>query len=89
MLRYLYFNEKIEKAIRAPRIHHQLMPMRLSYESGFPDNIIQGLANIGHEMYLTPSDSGFAALTAIAKSGNKFTPVYDYRRRGSIEIIGE
>lgn len=63
--------------------------MQLSYESGFPDDIIQGLTEIGHEMYKTPSDSGFAALTAIAKAGKKFTPVFDYRRRGSIEIIGE
>lgn len=89
MLRYLYFNEDIEKAVKAPRIHHQLMPMQLSYEAGFPDDIIQGLTHIGHQMYKAPSDSGFAALTAIARSGNKFTPVYDYRRRGSIEILGK
>lgn len=83
----MYFNEDIEKAVHAPRIHHQLMPMRLSYEPGFPDEIIQGLTTIGHQMYPTPSDSGFAALTAIAKTGKTFTPVYDLRRKGSKEII--
>ena len=87
MLRYLYFNENIDEAVLAPRIHHQLVPMRLSYESGFPKDIVEGIAEIGHEMYETPSDSGFAALTAIARSDSKFTPVFDYRRRGSIEII--
>lgn len=89
LLRYLYFNEDIEKAVRAPRLHHQLLPMKLEYEPGFSDNMIQGLANIGHKMAQAPSDSGFAALTAIAKNGNKLTPVYDHRRRGSIEFVAK
>lgn len=73
--------------MRAPRIHHQLAPMKLFYEPGFPNDIIQGLTKIGHAMKQTPSDSGFAALTAIARDGNQLTPVYDHRRKGSIEII--
>lgn len=87
MLRYLYFNENVTMAVRAPRIHHQLAPMRLDYESGFSDNIINGLSAKGHDMYLGPSDSGFAALTAIGRNGNQFVPVYDHRRGGSLEII--
>lgn len=84
MLRYLYFNESIEEAVHAPRIHHQLAPMQLEYEEGLPDNIINGLKKIGHEMVKSPSDSGFAALTAIGRNGKLFVPVFDHRRKGSV-----
>lgn len=68
------------KAVRALRIHHQLLPMYLEFEPGFQDSIVNGLAEKGHEIYMTPSDGGFAALTAIGKEGNQFVPVY-YQRR--------
>lgn len=87
LLRYLFFNDPIASAVHAPRIHHQLAPMRLDYESGFSENLIKGLREKGHDMFLTPSDSGFAALTAIGRSGNQLIPVYDHRRRGSSEVI--
>lgn len=87
LLRYLYFNETVAKAVRAPRIHHQLMPMRLQYESGFSIDTIDGLREKGHVMYVESSDSGFAALTAIGRSGNQLTPVFDHRRRGSLEVM--
>lgn len=87
LLRHLYFNETVQEAVRAPRIHHQLLPMRLSYESGLSSEIIHGLAMKGHKMYAQPSDSGFAALTAIGKNNDKLIPVFDHRRGGSLEVI--
>lgn len=86
LLRYLYFNETIETAVHAPRLHHQLAPMQLDYELGIPDYIIHGLHNIGHKMFQSPSDSGFAALTAIGRSGNELIPVFDHRRKGSKSV---
>lgn len=87
LLRYLYFHEPVDMAVHAPRIHHQLAPMRLDYETGFSKDIINGLEEKGHKMNLSPSDSGFAALTAIGRSGNKLIPVYDHRRKGSLEVM--
>lgn len=87
LLRYLYFNESLVTAVRAPRLHHQLVPMELQYEEGFTDDIIDGLSKIGHKMVASPSDSGFAALTAIGREGKRLVPVFDHRRRGSIEIM--
>lgn len=72
--------------MRAPRIHHQLAPMRLEYELGISDNIINGLHEYGHEMYTKPPDSGFAALTAIGRRGKLLVPVYDHRRLGSKNV---
>lgn len=86
LLRYLYFKETVEEAVHAPRIHHQLAPMELNYEEGISDEIINGLQKIGHKMVKAPSDSGFAALTAIGRNGKYFVPVYDHRRRGSVEV---
>lgn len=86
LLRYLYFNESVIDAVRAPRIHHQLAPMRLEYERGIPDDIVEGLRKIGHVMYESPSDSGFASLTAIGRDGKKLVPVFDHRRKGSLEV---
>lgn len=87
LLRYLYFNETVREAVRAPRIHHQLLPMRLSYESGFSSKTVYELATKGHKMYAQPSDSGFAALTAIGRNNDKLIPVFDHRRGGSLEVI--
>lgn len=75
------------EAVRSPRIHHQLLPMRLSHESGFSNRMIYGLAMKGHKMHAQPSDSGFAALTAIGRNNNELIPVFDHRRGGSLEVI--
>lgn len=61
--------------------------MELEYEEGFTDDIIDGLEKIGHKMVKSPIDSGFAALTAIGREGKRLVPVFDYRRRGSIEVM--
>lgn len=82
-MRYLYFNEPIQNAVYAPRIHHQLAPMELQYEEGLSDEIVKGLEKIGHKMIKSPSDSGFAALTAIGREVKVLVPIFDTRRRGS------
>lgn len=87
MLRYLYFKESIEDAVHAPRIHHQLVPMHLEYEMGFNQELIEDLSRIGHEMYKSPTASGFASLTAIGRNGKRLAPVFDPRRGGSTAVF--
>lgn len=86
ILRYLYFNESIREAVQAPRIHHQLIPMRLEYEPGLTDGLVQELQKIGHEMFLAPAD-GFVAVTAIGREHDKLVPVFDPRRLGSFSLF--
>lgn len=86
LARYLHFKENIWDAVHAPRIHHQLAPMRLQYEEGISNEIVNGLDRIGHKMYKSPSDSGFASLTAIGRNGNQLSAVYDPRRKGSAHV---
>lgn len=87
LLRYLYFKESVPDAVHAPRIHHQLAPMRLDYEDGFPETFINDLQKFGHTMFKSPSDSGFASLTAIGRDGKKLVPIFDPRRRGSTAVF--
>lgn len=87
MIRHFLYGETIEDAIAARRIHHQLAPMVLNYEYGFDDDVVKELMRLGHVMEVLPNDSGFAALTAISREGNKYSSVVDSRRGGSIAYI--
>lgn len=86
-MRHLYFNETIQKALFAPRIHHQLLPMRLEYEEGFPEQIVEELGKIGHEMFAANTKTGFASLTAVARDGDEYIAIFDPRRGGSAEVF--
>lgn len=87
ILRHLYFNETILQALNAPRIHHQLIPMELQYEDDLDADIVQAFRDIGHRMAKMSADAGFAAVTAIAREGNKLSSIYDRRRLGSYSIF--
>lgn len=86
-MRYLFFNESIWDAVRAPRIHHQLTPMTLVYENGFADEIVDGLRKFGHVMEKSDDELGFASLTAIGRSGDKLVTVNDLARGGSSSVF--
>lgn len=87
ILRHLVFNETIREALNAPRIHHQLAPMAVQYEADLDAAILQALRAIGHRTEELTPDGGFAAVTAIAREGNKLTAVYDRRRLGSSSVF--
>lgn len=76
----LWFNKNIKEAIDAPRFHHQLFPMRLQYEYGVLQQIIQGLQKIGHETERLISAG--SAVTGIARKGGKIYANTDFRRGG-------
>ncbi|KRT80079.1 hypothetical protein AMK59_7805, partial [Oryctes borbonicus] len=48
IIRHLWFGDCIEDAVNQPRLHHQLKPMVVEYERGFPKNILRGLMCRGH-----------------------------------------
>lgn len=85
--RHLYFNETLWDAVHAPRIHHQLLPMHIDHEEGFDPTLLSELQAKGHQLFQSPSDSGFASMTAIGRVGNEVSPVFDPRRQGSAEIV--
>lgn len=86
LYRHLYFNESIEVALAAPRIHHQLTPDILDYESTFDSKIINQLSTkYEHKIR---SQSGIAAsIVAISKSDGQVTASPDPRRGGSAVVF--
>lgn len=84
--RHFRLNETLEHAISAKRLHHQVLPMEVSYEEGFDHEILEGLRRKGHNLTSDHGILGFAAITAISRAKGHVEAVFDPRRFGSIEI---
>lgn len=81
-------NETLTDAINARRLHHQLAPMQLSYETDFDIEIAEELNQIyGHTIVENTPDGGFAAVVGISKKDGVIEGVVDPRRGGGIEIL--
>ena len=84
IINHLIFGENIENSIKAPRLHHQITPMELFYETGFNASILTELQyNFLNVVTENTTTSDFAALTAIVKVGDKLDAAFDPRRGGN------
>ncbi|KAH8235546.1 hypothetical protein KR032_002179, partial [Drosophila birchii] len=88
IMKYLLRGESLTAAVNNGRIHHQLAPMRVSYEHEVDSGISTYLAKVGHELYEEPAGSSFAAVTAIGALEEP-EPFYDRRRIGSSLTIAK
>lgn len=80
--------ESLSEAMLSKRLHHQLAPMHIEYESGFDMDIIKGLQSIGHIMHEYPQEYGFVAVSAISiDSEGNIAALSDPRRNGSSAIF--
>jgi gamma-glutamyltranspeptidase/glutathione hydrolase/leukotriene-C4 hydrolase len=50
ILNSLDFGQDLFEAVKAPRIHHQLIPNEVQYETGYSQAILDFLAGRGHEV---------------------------------------
>lgn len=82
IIRHLWFGEDIKEAVDASRIHHQLMPMQISYEYGVLQQIIERLEELGHKTYRY-RDRG-SIICAVAQDGAKVYANADYRKGGEV-----
>lgn len=80
-------NESLGEAINARRLHHQLAPMNLQFDTDFDQAIVDGLKKFGHELVENPPDGGFAAVVGISKIGDVIEASTDIRRGGSVEYF--
>ena len=55
----------VEKSVDNPRLHHQLLPMIISYQNGLDEDIIQSLRSRGHATY--GSDGAGSVVGAVAR----------------------
>lgn len=88
MVRHLFMGDSLTDAINARRLHHQLAPMNLLYETGFDMSIVSELSQkFGHRTVENLPDGGFAAVVGIAKIEDKVEGAIDPRRGGSVELL--
>lgn len=88
MIKHLFMKESLTEAISSRRLHHQLAPMDLLFETGFDAGIVAELKQkYGHNTVENKPDGGFAAVVGISKTSDGIEGVTDPRRGGGIEII--
>lgn len=84
IISHLIFGESIESSIKAPRLHHQITPMELFFETGFDASILNELQykylNVVTENTTT---SDFAAITSIVNVMERLDATFDPRRGGN------
>ncbi|XP_053667022.1 scoloptoxin SSD14 [Anopheles marshallii] len=87
--RHLVFGHDLDTIMNEKRLHHQLAPMWVDYEAGFPQSILDGLTAKGHRVKEKTPDAGFAAATGIVQDAKEHAvqAAFDPRRGGSMEIV--
>ncbi|XP_070499721.1 glutathione hydrolase 1 proenzyme-like [Chironomus tepperi] len=85
---HLYLKGSLESSLDARRLHHQLTPLDLQFESNFDPDIMKLLnEQYGHTLRENFPDGGFAAVTAISQENGDTVASYDSRRGGGIEVF--
>ncbi|XP_041373230.1 glutathione hydrolase 1 proenzyme-like [Gigantopelta aegis] len=77
----LWFGKNIEHAIDMKRIHHQLLPPYIEYESGFNQKVIEGLVEKGHNV--TSKVSVSSVVQGVVRKGKYLYACSDYRNAGA------
>ncbi|GLV46802.1 uncharacterized protein CBL_20949 [Carabus blaptoides fortunei] len=80
IMRALWFGQDIKQAVDAPRIHHQVHPMEISYEYGILQQIIEGLEALGHKTSRY-RDRG-SIICALFRNKSQIWSNADYRKGG-------
>ncbi|XP_013789493.2 gamma-glutamyltransferase light chain 1-like [Limulus polyphemus] len=80
----LWAGKDINEATNTPRIHHQLIPNIIEYESNFSKEVLEGLKLRGHEVRgMSDSKSGIMSI-ARGPTGQLYASS-DYRRGGKTD----
>ncbi|CAG9773821.1 unnamed protein product [Ceutorhynchus assimilis] len=80
IVRSLWFGENIKEVVDAPRLHHQLYPMRAMYEYGMLKPIVDGLESLGHQMLRGVN----SVICALKKTNSTIYANADYRKGGDV-----
>ncbi|XP_050415979.2 glutathione hydrolase 1 proenzyme [Patella vulgata] len=76
----LWFGKNIKQSIDARRLHHQLLPPYISYETGFNVHIMNGLKQKGHN--ITEVKLGSSIVQGITQHDHKLYANCDFRKGG-------
>lgn len=95
ILQNLLYGVDLVTAVKSKRLHHQLMPMDLMYEQGFPKEILKNLEERGHKLCVLEDIADMSqanytlkvnsTVTAISVEDGQIVGVADPRRDGYVE----
>lgn len=81
IINVLDFGMRLDHAIDAPRLHHQLLPHKLDVDSQFPSALVHALASFGHE--INPRKQSASVVQAVHRiSDGSIHAVSDGRKHG-------
>ncbi|XP_065561496.1 scoloptoxin SSD14-like isoform X2 [Artemia franciscana] len=83
LLRNLWFGDDIKSAIDAKRIHHQIFPMNLQYESGFTPYFVDELETFGHNV--TQFLGWGSVVVGLSKENDLIYANSDFRKGGDVD----
>lgn len=83
---YFWLNETLKESVAMRRLHHQLMPMEIKYESGANAELIEGLCTKGHKTTEMTDAQSSTFATAISRARGYIEAEFDPRIGGGIEI---
>ena len=88
IIKNILLNRDISQSVDDPRLHHQLLPMRIDYQEEFDSVIMQALERMGHN--ITSSRSAGSVVGAIARLENgDLKAKADNRKSGGVAGLGE
>ena len=88
IIQHLFMNQTLKDSIDARRLHHQLAPMELLFETNFDNAIVTELSEkFKHKVRENKPDGGFAAVVGITQVNGVIEGAVDPRRGGGIEIF--
>ncbi|XP_059154521.1 glutathione hydrolase 1 proenzyme-like, partial [Physella acuta] len=76
----LWFGDSIKPAVDSPRLHHQLLPPRIEFETGFNSDIVKRFTTFGHNV--TEYPTGKSIVQGINVVDSRIYPDSDYRKGG-------
>ena len=101
LLRILFLGDSLKEAIDAPRLYHQLEPMKAKYENGttkvsseqtivreFPVNlqwVVSGLQAVGHETHKFWVGGSIVQGILVDKLTGNILANADYRKIGAVD----
>ena len=80
----LWFKLNIKEAIDAKRLHHQLLPMKITHDPGVDHHILKYLSKVGHKLYQLPPDKRGSVVQGISIHDGIITANFDSRKSGSV-----
>lgn len=83
---YFWLNETLKESMAMKRLHHQLMPMEIKYESGLDSELVNGLSRKGHKTTEMTDPQSSTFVTAISRARGYIEAEFDPRIGGGIAI---